>query len=72
MHIEEVDDFFVSYKQSSSKLICASILKSKLHSCLLCVQKAMKEKNIDIAQVEKDVLGTANENQPPPTKSTTS
>ena len=38
----------------------------------LCVQKAMKEKNIDIAQVEKDVLGTASENQPPHSKSTAS
>jgi len=32
----------------------------------------MKEKNIDIAQVEKDVLGTASENQPPHNKSTAS
>lgn len=37
-----------------------------------CVKKAMKEKNIDIAQVEKDVLGTASENQPPHNKSTAS
>jgi len=32
----------------------------------------MKEKNIDIAQVEKDVLGTASENQPPQNKSSVS
>ena len=32
----------------------------------------MKEKNIDIARVEKDVLGTTSENQPPHNKSTAS
>jgi len=39
---------------------------------LVFVQKAMKDKNIDIAQVEKEVLGTTSENQPPHNKSTTS
>ena len=43
-----------------------------IYLLLVYVQKAMKEKNIDIAQVEKDVLGTPSENQPPHNKSTIS
>lgn len=30
-----------------------------------CVKKAMKEKNIDLWNAEKDVLGTEREKQPP-------
>ncbi|KAK4309549.1 hypothetical protein Pmani_018812 [Petrolisthes manimaculis] len=32
----------------------------------LCVKKALKSQNISIAEVERDVLGTEEENQPPP------
>ncbi|XP_069978181.1 TP53-regulated inhibitor of apoptosis 1-like isoform X2 [Penaeus vannamei] len=31
-----------------------------------CVKKALKSQNISLDEVEKDVLGTPEENQPPP------
>lgn len=30
-----------------------------------CVKKAIKDKDIDLWEIEKDVLGTANEKKPP-------
>jgi len=34
----------------------------------LPTQKAIKEKNIDLSDIEADVLGTDREKQPPPEK----
>ena len=34
----------------------------------LSMQKAIKEKNIDLSDIEADVLGTDREKQPPPEK----
>ena len=42
-------------------------LNSDFHF-FLSTQKAIKEKNIDLSDIEADVLGTDREKQPPPEK----
>nr|CAD7587550.1 unnamed protein product [Timema genevievae] len=34
-----------------------------------CIEKAMKEQHIDLKEIERDLLGTKNENQSPPKNS---
>lgn len=41
--------------------MCSTLLKTYQE----CVKKAMKEQNIDLNEVEKDLLGTDNERKPP-------
>lgn len=43
---------------------CSELLKNYR----TCVLKAIKEKNIDLSEIETDVLGTEKEKQPPPEK----
>lgn len=43
---------------------CSELLKNYR----TCVLNAIKEKNIDLSDIEADVLGTDREKQPPPEK----
>ncbi|XP_068220932.1 TP53-regulated inhibitor of apoptosis 1-like isoform X2 [Palaemon carinicauda] len=72
---EECSDLKHSYDKCFNKWFAEKFLKglSSEDDCKniftsyqSCVKKVLKSQNINIAEVEKDVLGTSEENHPPP------
>jgi TRIAP1/MDM35 family protein len=73
----ECQDLKVQYDQCFNKWFREKFLKGHpddkscstlFESYQRCVKKAIKEKNIELWDVEQDVLGTDKEKQPPPPK----
>ncbi|XP_026327498.1 TP53-regulated inhibitor of apoptosis 1-like [Hyposmocoma kahamanoa] len=64
---KKYDDCFNSWfsdkflRGNNDDSICADIFKVYQD----CVKNAMKQQNIDFKEIDKDVLGTENENRPP-------